>query len=84
MKALKEMVGDVIEQRLNPRFDAIDARFDAVDARFEAIDARFDGIDGRLDAIDGRLDHIEEDVAVIKDMVKDHGFEIARLKHKTA
>lgn len=77
MNNLRDLVGDVIEQRLEPRFKKIDERFDA-------IDGRLDGVDGRLDRIEGRLDRIEEDVAVIKDMVKDHSFEIAKLKHKTA
>ena len=77
MKNLREMVGDVIEQRLNPKFDSIGARFEAIENRLGTIDARLDGIDGRLE-------RIEDDVTVIKQVVKDHSFEIARLKHKTA
>jgi hypothetical protein len=43
------------EQRLNLRFDMVDARFGAIDTRFGAIDARFDAIDTRFDAIDARF-----------------------------
>jgi hypothetical protein len=70
MNNLRDLVGDVIEQRLEPRF--------------AKIDGRFDGVDSRLDRMERTLGSVQEDVAVIKDMVKDHSFEIARLKHKIA
>lgn len=45
--------------RNDARFDSIDARFDRNDARFDSIDTRLDGIDGRLGNIDTRLDGID-------------------------
>jgi hypothetical protein len=57
---------DLLEARIDQRFDAIDKRFEATDKRFDAIDKRFDAFDKRFDAFeerwkaDERFDAIEK------------------------
>lgn len=47
------------EQRINVRFDGIDARLDIIEQRLDGHDVRFDRIDTRLDAMDARFDGID-------------------------
>ena len=51
---------------VNERFDGIDRRLDAMDERFDGIDRRFDAIDGQLAVINGRLDTLENTVGYLK------------------
>lgn len=60
------------------QFLAIDTRLDGMYARFDAMDARFDTMDARFDGVDARLGDLADDTVVVKDMVKDHGFRIAK------
>jgi archaellum component FlaC len=41
------------------KLDRMDARFDGLDARLDRMDARFDGLDARLDRMDGRFDRMD-------------------------
>jgi septal ring factor EnvC (AmiA/AmiB activator) len=40
------------------KLDRMDARFDGLDARLDRMDARFDGLDARLDRMDARFDAV--------------------------
>lgn len=53
------------EQRMNVRFDAMDARFDGVDSRLNAMDVRFDGIDKRLDYLERNQNDMQEQIAYL-------------------
>ena len=52
---------DALEQRVDMRFELLeerlDRRFDAIDRRSDAIDRRFDAIDQRFESLEERLDH---------------------------
>ena len=54
---LQNLPGELaaFRQKVNARFDAVDARLVGVDARFDAVDARLVGVDARLDAINARI-----------------------------
>ena len=85
---------NTIDQRFSAvdgRFDTVDERFSAIDQKFSAIDQRFDTVDERFSAIDQRFDAVDKALSeetnetdTIRDIVKDHGFRIAKLEHKTA
>lgn len=50
--ATKEYVHDsfeVMDARMESRFEVIDQKFDAVDRKFDAIDRRFDALDQKLE-----------------------------------
>ena|ERR1700733_2411764 len=80
-RKIDQAVGD-LAIATQQQFLAIDARFDGVDARLDGIDVRLDGIDERLNGIDTRLGNMEDDMVVVKDMVKDHGFRITKQEHR--
>lgn len=90
IKAVVNEAVDASELRMTRKIDsavgelalAAQNQFVAIDARFDGIDTRLDGIDTRLDGIDARLGEIEDDMVVVKDMVKDHGFRITKLEHR--
>lgn len=74
---------DASEQRTARKIDtAVGELALAAQRQFLAIDARFDGIDTRLDGIDVHLSGMEDDLVVVKDMVKDHSFRITKLEHR--
>jgi acyl carrier protein phosphodiesterase len=74
---IRELLEDVITRRVDPRFEQMDVRFEQMDARFDALEQRFDDMHDQVQGL-------QEDVVVVKEMVKDHSFEIARIKHRTA
>ena len=55
MKNMREMVEDVIDRRVEPRFQALETK----------MDTRFGIVEARLDGIDARLESIEEDLSVV-------------------
>ena len=79
---------------LEPRFNTVEAQIvAALEPRFNAIDSRFDDMEYQIeslaratkeqfDVVIGDLDLVKDDLAVIKDIVKDHSFRIARLEHR--
>ena len=86
---LHEVANEVVHKVVNEAVDASETRtarkIDAAAGELAiAAQKQFLAIDLRFDRIDARLDGLAEDVAVIKDTVKDHSFEISRLKHRTA
>ena len=60
----------MLDQKVDRRFDAVDQRFDGVDRRFSAADQRFDGIDQRFDGIDNELSVIKTELALIRHELK--------------
>lgn len=90
---IQEVVPEIVETVVGPRFAAIDKRFDGIDSKFVAIDQQLAAI--REDherfarsvaddfhALNHRFDRLDEDNTVIKEIVKDHGFRIAKLEHR--
>ena len=49
LELLRDMIGEVVEEKVNPKFEAIDQRLDAVDRRFEAVDQRFETLESKID-----------------------------------
>jgi tetrahydromethanopterin S-methyltransferase subunit G len=43
---------DILENKINAKFEAIDHRFDVIDKRFELIDHRFEQVDKRFTQMD--------------------------------
>jgi archaellum component FlaC len=72
---------------IDNRLDRIDNRLDKHDRQFEAvrgdIDALAQATKEQFDVVLERLDTLHDDVAVIKDIVKDHSFRLSRLEHHT-
>ena len=65
-EAIHEVVGDVMEEIVLPRFEGIDRRLDGIDGRLEGIDRRLDGTDGRLGRIEATMvtrDFLEDRLA---------------------
>jgi hypothetical protein len=67
----------------------VSERFDEVDARFEQVDVRLEGMDRQLKVVGGQIKELQEDMTevkqdlgVVKHMVRDHSFRVARLEHK--
>ncbi len=94
LKNIKALFNERFES-IDRRFDGIDRRFESIDRRFDGIDKQFVDVrtdidnlamaaKNQFDIVLARLDTLTEDTAVIKDIVKDHGFRIARLEHRTA
>ncbi|MEV4115375.1 hypothetical protein [Nonomuraea sp. NPDC049695] len=48
-----------LTDRMDTRFESVDARLDQMDKRFESVDARLDQIDKRFESVDARLDRME-------------------------
>ncbi len=72
LKAIKTVVNEVIDERVDPRFVSIetrldihDKRFDNFDKRFDGYDQRFDGYDRRFDSYDHRFDRIENTIQTL-------------------
>ena len=87
---------DGIDGRLDghdKKFDSIDAQFISINARFDRMDDQFTAVRGDIDdlavstarqfeVVIGDLSEVKEDVAIIKDIVKDHSYRITRLEHR--
>ena len=56
LELLRDMVGEVVEEKVNPKFEAIDRRFEAMDQRLDAMDQRFEGIDRRFEALEEKME----------------------------
>lgn len=81
---------------LDRRFDRQNSRFDQQDSRFDQLERKFEqrltseigslaaSTKKQFDQVFDHLADIKEDVTVIKDIVKDHSFRIAKLEHRTA
>lgn len=86
---------DGIDERLDnidTHLDHIDLRLDGHDQRFIGIDQQFAAVHTSIDRLATAtkvqfdevltgLGQVKDDVAVIKDIVKDHGFRLTRLEH---
>lgn len=62
-----------LKERMDERFNLVDARFELVDKRFDGIDAEFRRIDSRFDdvsaefrRIDSRFENVETDTREIR------------------
>jgi hypothetical protein len=53
---------DVLETRMNKKFELIDKKFDSIDRRFDAIDKRFDGMDKKIDRVFNTLNNKIDDL----------------------
>jgi predicted nuclease with TOPRIM domain len=99
MRKLKELVEDVftrrldeaITRRIDPKFEGIERRLDNVELRLGVVEQRLDKVEQRVGVMEQRLDGLSgdmrllrEDTTIVKNAVKDHGFEIARLNHRAA
>jgi len=80
--------------KMDTRLDKMDGRLNGHDSQFAAIRGdiddlaiasaqQFDQIDRHFEDVHGKLDDLKEDLAVVKDVVKDHSFRISRLEHRT-
>jgi DNA repair exonuclease SbcCD ATPase subunit len=59
MERIVEGRFELIEEKLDQRFNQIDERFNQVDERFEEVDRRFEQIDVRLGGVEMRLVKVE-------------------------
>jgi archaellum component FlaC len=91
MMNIKDLLEDVITRRVDPRFERVEERLDRVEERLDRVEQRLDGVENRLGGVENRLQIVEHDVRLLRDdmgvvtgMVKEHGFEISRLKHRAA
>lgn len=75
------------------RFNAIDERFDAIDTQFKSVGTQFKAVDTSIEnlatatmeqfeVVLSELSEMKNDVAVVKDYVKDHSFRLAKLEHR--
>ena len=69
-KEITDIVKNVIETDVTPKFDKIDTKFEQIDARFEQVDARFDEIDARFEQVDARFDEMDSKFNSLSDEVK--------------
>ena len=56
LELLRNMIGEVVEEKVNPKFEAIDQRLDAVDRRLDAVDRRFEAVDQRFETLESKID----------------------------
>lgn len=89
---------DGVDSRLDKhdaKFVSIGDRFDSIDKQLLAMrqdisdlaistSKQFQQVDERFNDSDAKLEKLGDDVVVIKEMVKDHSFRIARLEHRIA
>lgn len=87
-----------IDQRFDTvdrRLEAVDGRLDGLEGWLGRVEGGISGLKLAIetlakatkqqsDAVFVELGDIKEDVAVVKDIVKDHSFRIARLEHRAA
>ncbi len=77
-----------IKHLFDDRFDKIDGRLSDIDSRFDRVDQDIENLatatQQQFEVVINRLDQVQDDVAVIKDIVKDHSFRITRLEHHIA
>ncbi len=74
LKAIKTVVNEVIDERVEPRFVSIE----------NAIQTLTTSTAQQFDNIVGQLDRIHEEVAIIKDYVLDHDYRITKLEKRLA
>lgn len=71
-------------ERLNQRFDGVDARLDRLEARFEKLELRVEKLEASVERLDGRVGKFETSVEQLKERmskVEETGADInARLK----
>jgi hypothetical protein len=79
LQQIKEVVIEVVDERVEPRFTAMDI---AIQTLTTSTANQFGNIVRQLDGIYDELAVIKDDVAVVKDYVKDHGFRIAKLERR--
>ncbi|MBW3537862.1 hypothetical protein KY386_00030 [Candidatus Parcubacteria bacterium] len=88
LREIKQIVVEVVDGRAEVTLDAIDGQFKQVKKEIEDFAAsaqrQFIAILADTATIKQDVAELKEDVVVIKDIVKDHSFRIARLEHKTA
>jgi hypothetical protein len=79
---IKISIADVVQ----PRFDQINDRFDQSENRFTQFKAEFDGFaaatNRKFHAAFADISITKEDLHVVKQMVTEHGFRLARLETK--
>lgn len=68
-EVLEEKI-DIVLQTVKQGFDDVDQRFDAVDKRFESVDERFDAVDKRFDAVEKEIVYLKEDIKFLKNEVR--------------
>lgn len=73
LELLRNMIGEVVEEKVNPKFEAIDQRFEAIDQRFEIleekVDRRFEEFEEKMEA---RIHESENAILSELDRVQKH------------
>lgn len=88
LEQIKAVVVEVVEPRFaahGQRLNALDSKIDnAVETIVSGVNEQFEKITILIDGIHQELSEIKDDVVVVKDYAKDHGFRIAKLEHRSA
>ncbi|HSX02993.1 MAG TPA: hypothetical protein VLI05_06840 [Candidatus Saccharimonadia bacterium] len=85
-KQISEMRQDITELRqdVTKLQQDVTALQQDVTELHEGVDTLAAATKEQFDIVVGNLEEIKEDVVVVKDIVKDHGFRLARLEHRAA
>ena len=82
LSKIKVSIVDVVQ----PRFDQLDDRLDETNSRFGQLKADFDGFaaatNRKFHTAFSDISVTREDLQVVKQMVTEHGFRIARLENR--
>ncbi len=78
LEQIKNVVVEVVDERVDPKIDA------AINTIVTSTLDQFQAVIKLVDGIYDELAVIKDDVAVVKDYVKDHGFRIAKLERRTS
>lgn len=58
IKKIGEEVGKVIEDNINPRFDALENQMGGIEGRMGGIEVRVGGIEGRMDMLEKTISNL--------------------------
>jgi len=66
LKAIRDM-----EERINQKFDKVNQKFENVDAQFEKVNQKFENVDAQFEKVNEQLDRIETTLIAVSETAND-------------